>query len=450
MSAYRPYPKYKPSGVEWLGEVPEHWKVAPFKWQIDRNDGGVWGDDPDGTNDTIVLRSTEQSVNGHWKLDDPAPRKLSKSEINAALLIEGDLLFTKSSGSSLHIGKTTLVTAEIEAMRCCYSNFMQRIRTAKTFTPELAWYVLNNDLARLQFDILSNSSTGLANLNGTMVGQIIVPVAPISEQHQIADFLDRECGKLDALQAKQERLIELLKEKRQALISHAVTRGLDPTAKLKPSGIEWLGDVPEHWKLVSFGQCVAITGGQVDPTVEPFLNYVMIAPNHIESKMGNILALETATEQGAESGKYLCKKGDVIYSKIRPALAKACLCPQDQVLCSADMYPMRGMLGLTNEFLLKVLLTAEFTAFAIMESDRVAMPKLNRETLATTRLPIPPLAEQRAIVAHLDEKCGKIDQLKAKAERGIELLKERRSALISAAVTGKIDVRESLKQTSPA
>ena len=450
MSAYRPYPKYKPSGVEWLGEVPEHWKVAPFKWQIDRNDGGVWGDDPDGTNDTIVLRSTEQSVNGHWKLDDPAPRKLSKSEINAALLIEGDLLLTKSSGSSLHIGKTTLVTAEIEAMRCCYSNFMQRIRTAKTFTPELAWYVLNNDLARLQFDILSNSSTGLANLNVTMVGQIIVPVAPISEQHQIADFLDRECGKLDALQAKQERLIELLKEKRQALISHAVTRGLDPTAKLKPSGIEWLGDVPEHWKLVSFGQCVAITGGQVDPTVEPFLNYVMIAPNHIESKMGNILALETATEQGAESGKYLCKKGDVIYSKIRPALAKACLCPQDQVLCSADMYPMRGMLGLTNEFLLKVLLTAEFTAFAIMESDRVAMPKLNRETLATTRLPIPPLAEQRAIVAHLDEKCGKIDQLKAKAERGIELLKERRSALISAAVTGKIDVRESLKQTSPA
>lgn len=201
--------------------------VAPFKWQIDRNDGGVWGDDPDGINDTIVLRSTEQSVNGHWKLDDPAPRKLSKSEINSALLVEGDLLLTKSSGSSLHIGKTTLVTAEIEAMRCCCSNFMQRIRTAKTFTPELAWYLLNNDLARLQFDVLSNSSTGLANLNGTMVGQIIVPVAPIPEQIQIASFVDRECGKLDALQAKQERLIELLKERRSALISAAVTWKID-------------------------------------------------------------------------------------------------------------------------------------------------------------------------------------------------------------------------------
>jgi type I restriction enzyme S subunit len=105
------YPKYKDSGVEWLGEVPEHWSVEPFKHQIDRNDGGVWGDDPDGANDTIVLRSTEQTVDGHWKLDDPAPRKLSESELGSSLLAENDLLLTKSSGSSLHIGKTTLVTA---------------------------------------------------------------------------------------------------------------------------------------------------------------------------------------------------------------------------------------------------------------------------------------------------------------------------------------------------
>ena len=105
------YPSYKDSGVEWLGEVPAHWGIAPFKTQIERNDGGVWGEDPDGINDTIVLRSTEQTADGQWRIDDPAPRKLSASEINAALLIEGDLLLTKSSGSSLHIGKTTLYIA---------------------------------------------------------------------------------------------------------------------------------------------------------------------------------------------------------------------------------------------------------------------------------------------------------------------------------------------------
>jgi type I restriction enzyme S subunit len=101
------YPKYKSSGVEWLGDIPEHWKVMPFKRQIDRNDGGVWGEDPDGHNDAIVLRSTEQTVDGKWQIEDPAPRKLSKVQRDAALLNEGDLLLTKSSGSSLHIGKTT-------------------------------------------------------------------------------------------------------------------------------------------------------------------------------------------------------------------------------------------------------------------------------------------------------------------------------------------------------
>ena len=252
------YPSYQDTGVEWLREVPGHWSIQPFKHQIERNDGGVWGEDPDGINDTIVLRSTEQTVDGYWKLDDPAPRKLSESEISGSLLAVNDLLLTKSSGSSLHIGKTTLVTAEVAQMNCCYSNFMQRIRMKPTFLPKLAWHVMNNDLARLQFDLLSNSSTGLANLNATMVGQIVLPVPPLPEQIQIAAFLDRETDKIDELVAEQRRLMSLLKEKRQAVISHAVTRGLNPDAPLKPSSIEWLGDVPEHWEVLPLKRIVEI------------------------------------------------------------------------------------------------------------------------------------------------------------------------------------------------
>ncbi|NNM70027.1 MAG: restriction endonuclease subunit S [Gallionella sp.] len=222
-----PHAPMKPSGIEWLGEVPAYWSIEPFKRQIERNDGGVWGDDPDGISDTFVLRSTEQTADGHWKIDDPAPRKLSESEINGSLLAEDDLLLTKSSGSSLHIGKTTLVTAEIAAIRCCYSNFMQRIRMKSTFLPKLAWHVMNNDLARLQFDLLSNSSTGLANLNATMVGQIVVPVPPLPEQIQIAAFLDRETAKFDTLTTEAQRAIDLLQERRTALISAAVTGQID-------------------------------------------------------------------------------------------------------------------------------------------------------------------------------------------------------------------------------
>ena len=439
MSAYRPYPKYKDSGVEWLGEVPAHWTVSRlgFETWVRARLGWKGLKAEEYVDDGFAFLATP-NIKGHC-IDFENVNFITQNRFDESPEIkvrEGDVLLAKD-GSTLGI-----------------VNVVRSLPRPTTVNSSIAVITPNRTLDGIFLYFLFASSymkhtihrikggMGVPHLFQADLNKFSLPLPPLPEQIQIATFLDRECGKLDALQAKQERLIALLKEKRQALISHAVTKGLDPNAKLKPSGIEWLGDVPVHWKLVSFGQCVAITGGQVDPTMEPFLDYVMIAPNHIESKMGRILALETAAEQCAESGKYLCKQGDVIYSKIRPALAKACLCPQEQVLCSADMYPMRGMLGLTNEFLLKILLSAEFTAFAIMESDRVAMPKLNRETLATTRLPIPPLAEQRAIVAHLDDKCGKIDQLKAKAERAIALLKERRSALISAAVTGKIDVRD--------
>src|SRR5690606_24750285 len=131
--------------------------------------------------------------------DEPAMRKLSDSEIKAALLSEGDLVVTKSSGSSLHIGKTTLVTPEIAARRCCYSNFMQRIRVRETFVPSFAWYVMNNGISRVQFDVLSNSTTGLANLNGSMIGELLIPVPPVIDQRAIAAFLNRETAKIDTL-----------------------------------------------------------------------------------------------------------------------------------------------------------------------------------------------------------------------------------------------------------
>jgi type I restriction enzyme S subunit len=222
-----PNVKMKDSGVEWIGEVPEHWIVSPFKWQIERNDGGVWGVDPDGTDDTIVLRSTEQTVDGRWRIDDPARRKLSTAEKNAALLAEGDLVVTKSSGSALHIGKTTIVTPEIAAMGCCYSNFMQRIRTRPSFKSMLAWYVMNSDIVRLQFDLLSNSTTGLANLNGTMIGQVLLAIPPVSEQTAIVSFLDRETARIDLLIEKVQLSIDLLKKRRSALITAAVTGQID-------------------------------------------------------------------------------------------------------------------------------------------------------------------------------------------------------------------------------
>src|SRR5262245_62102819 len=130
--------QYKASGVEWLGDIPAHWQVKRIKTVLVRNDGGVWGEDAydDGY---IVLRSTEQTIDGMWNIENPARRKLSALEHAAASLKEGDLVITKSSGSALHIGKTSIVTAEIERLDCCFSNFMQRIRVHANSSPKFLW-----------------------------------------------------------------------------------------------------------------------------------------------------------------------------------------------------------------------------------------------------------------------------------------------------------------------
>lgn len=441
------YPEYKSSGVEWLGEVPKHWEIQPFKHQVERNDGGVWGDDPDGISDTIVLRSTEQTVDGHWKLDDPAPRKLSGSEINGSLLAENDLLLTKSSGSSLHIGKTTLVTAEIAAMRCCYSNFMQRIRVKPTFLPKLAWYVMNNDLARLQFDLLSNSSTGLANLNATMVGQIVVPVPPIPEQAQIAAFLDRETAKIDALVAEQRRLMELLKEKRQAVISHAVTRGLNPDAPMKASGIEWLGDVPEHWDVQPIKRIVSIpitdgpheTPNFIDEGV-PFVSAEAVSSGSIN--FSKVRACISDEDNARYSMKYSPKLHD-IYMVKSGATTGITAIVEDRTDFNiwSPLAAIRCNEGSVPHFVLNFMRSKHFQEAVTLNWSFGTQQNIGMGVIENLACTVPPLSEQHEIAQKLKSESSKFDTLTTQAQRAIDLLQERRTALISAAVTGQIDVR---------
>lgn len=214
----------------------------------------------------------------------------------------------------------------------------------------------------------------------------------------------------------------------------------------KDSGVEWLGEVPAHWNTPFFQRCVYVAEGQVNPEDEPYRSMILVAPNHVESGTGRLLLTETAAEQSAESGKYLCQPGDVIYSKIRPALRKACLSP-DVCLCSADMYPLRGTNGLRNEFLFWFLLSDEFSAWAVLESDRVAMPKINRESLKAVRLVLPTEAEQMGIAQFLNAETTKLDALITEQRTLIDLLKEKRQAVISHAVTKGLDPRVPMKDS---
>ena len=189
---FRPYPKYKKSGVEWIGDIPAHWRYSRLKFHLIENSGGIWGEDDEFGNGTYVLRSTEITIDGHWDLQKLIKRKLSKEEVERFLLKKGDLIITKSSGSQDHIGKTGLVDETIEIMVVCYSNFVQRLRPQKHISSKFLHYFMNSPLARNQYKYQSETTTGLANLNAQSINALFISVPSEQEQTQIANFLDRK------------------------------------------------------------------------------------------------------------------------------------------------------------------------------------------------------------------------------------------------------------------
>jgi type I restriction enzyme, S subunit len=384
------YEVYKDSGVEWLGEVPEQWNVISLKWlsPILRGASPRPIDDPKYFDDEgeygWVRIADVSSSNGHLF---ETTQRLSNLGSSLSVKLEPESLFLSIAGT---VGKPCVT--KIKA--CIHDGFVHFPQL--TIDHRILYRIFESGLC---FGGLGKMGTQL-NLNTETVGGIRVALPPPDELITILNFLDRETTRIDALIAEQQRLIELLKEKRQAVISHAVTKGIDRTVPMKDSGVEWLGEVPEHWSVINFQLVVYIAEGQVNPTISPYSKMVLIAPNHIESRTGRILYLETAEEQGADSGKYLCQTGDVVYSKIRPALRKVCIAPEDS-LCSADMYPMRGHSGMSNNYLFWFILSEPFSAFALLESERVAMPKINRDSLGRLKVVRPPQSEQVKIASYL-------------------------------------------------
>jgi type I restriction enzyme S subunit len=250
---------------------------------------------------------------------------------------------------------------------------------------------------------------------------------------------------------KKRRLIELLNERKQAIRDRAVARGLYSDGRTRSTGIAWLGDICESFDLRRFKFVTRINAGQVDPREAQYRGMILIAPNHIEKQTGRILHEETAAQQGADSGKYLATKGQVLYSKIRPALRKAAIAPRD-CLCSADMYAMSpDPMQIRADYLVLLLLSRPFTRFAIDCSMRVAMPKVNREALGDAWLWFPGLREQDEILRSIAAACRPLDDAINRALREVELLREYHTRLVADVVTGKLDVRGvSLPASEPA
>ena len=432
---YLAYPEYKNTDSEWVSEIPVHWEPILFKRVITQIKDGTHGTHA-RVSEGFPFLSAKNVLHKGVEISDSEGMVSEKDykEITAnGFPKKGDLLIT-CVGT---IGRTCVYEFD---KPYAFQRSVAFLRLSDLAEPKFYKYFVESKNYQSQLAANSKASAQSGVYMGDLVSTSAV-LLPKDEQKTIANFLDHETAQIDTLIEKQQTLIQLLKEKRQAVISHAVTKGLNPDVPMKDSDVEWLGEVPDHWVVTKFSHCAQIRNGLVDPKAPDFKNLVLYAPNHIEKGTGKIVYKETAEEQGADSSKYLCYKGEVIYSKIRPALAKVAICEEETALCSADMYPINAVNGLDNRFLYFFMLSDNFTKAAILDSDRVAMPKINRESLSDYRLPVPPVIEQMAICKFIANQNTKLEELESKATKAIQLMQERRTALISAAVTGKIDVR---------
>lgn len=438
MGKYQAYPEYKNSGVEWMGIVPSSWKVVPCRAAVEnlvsKNEGGANQNYLSLMANVGVIRYEDKGDVGNKKPEDLSKCKIVKK---GNLVINSMNYAIGSYGMSDYDG----VCSPVYIVLNSYQNVIE---------PRFALRVFENKpfqkyLATFGNGILEHrSAIGWDDIKGAYI-----PLPSKKEQVSILEFLDHETAKIDTLIDKQQQLIQLLKEKRQAVISHAVTKGLNPNAPMRDSGVEWLGEVPEHWevkRLRYLGTCQngINIGAEYFGSGFPFVSYGDAYKNEVLPEYGS--GLVESTEQDRIS--YSVHVGDVIFTRTSETveeigLSSVCLKAIKDATFAGFLIRFRPNTGeiypcFSKYYFRNILMRT----FFIKEMNLVTRASLSQDLLKKLPVPLPPVSEQIEIAEFLDKKSAIFEKLTKNAEAAIELMKERRTALISAAVTGKIDVRQ--------
>jgi type I restriction enzyme S subunit len=432
------YPAYKDSGVEWLGEVPSHWEVNRLKRACVVFPSNVDKKSADGQKAVRLCNYTDVYYNDVIRADMPFMEATATDEqIERFTLRRGDTIFTKDSETADDIARSAYVPEDMPGVVCGY-----HLSIARPLGATVGAFIkrfLDSAPARAYFQVKANGLTRVG-LGQYAVDNVPIALPPPAEQAAIAAFLDRETGKIDALVEEQRRLIALLKEKRQAVISHAVTKGLNPQAPLKPSGIDWLGEVPAHWQMRRFKHFLSERHLRSVEGSEELLSvsaYTGVRPRREGLEVDDHLSRAETLE-----GYKLCYSGDLVINIMLAWNRGLGVARHDGMVSPA--YAVFHFHGAAHPSFWDYYLRSdgaighfERHSTGIIQSRLRMYP----ETFLALSCAVPTIEEQAAIAAFLDRETGKIDALVEEAERGITLLQERRAALISAAVTGKIDVR---------
>jgi len=440
---YSPYPKYKKSGVEWLGDVPEKWEVKKIKYIIKHIKIGPFGSDLTldmMTDDGIKVYGQENLINNDFSLGDKFISEKKFEEMKIYTVEKNDILISMMGT----IGKCRVVPSDFK--KGIINSHLIKIKVNQSVVYPHYLALIISDSGYVDFEINRESvGTIMSGLNSSIVKSLSILLPSLPEQQAITDFLDLETQRIDTLIGKKQKLIELLKEKRTALISRAVTKGLNPKAKMKPSGVEWLGDVPEHWEVKRLKyilqeplQYGANEAAELDdPELPRFVRITDV------DESGN-LREETFRSLPEEIAKpFLLDEGDLLFARSGATVGKTFFYRKAWGKAAYAGYLIRARLKKSMvypdyiNFITKSSFYSQWISSILIQAT---IQNVSAEKYASYVIPLPPIQEQQAIADFLDRETAKIDTLIMKVEAVIEKLKEYRTALISAAVTGKIDV----------
>ena len=413
---FKQYSSYKNSSVEWLGDVPEHWNLKRFCYLFAENKKKNIG-----LKETNVLSLSYGNIK-EKKIDDN--KGLLPESFETYQIIEpNDIVF-----------RFTDLQNDKRSLRSAISKYHGIITSAYIAVKTKQNADFYNYLFRaydLQKVFYSMGEGMRQSLKMDELNKMPVVLPSEDEQKRIVAFLNTETTRIDNLIAKQEKLIELLEEQRKSIISHAVTKGLNPDAPMKDSGVEWLGEVPESW-------------------VEQKIKFISKLINEKTSEKSNVIALENIeswtgkyieTESSFESDAVKFKKNDVLFGKLRPYLAKVYLV-ENQGEAVGDIYVLRPNKLIHPQFLKFFMLSEKFIDYVNSSTNGTKMPRANWDFIGCISIFLPHIKVQHEIVEYLESAVLKIELIINKQISLIEKLKEYRSSIISHAVTGKIDVRE--------
>ena len=409
------YPSYRASGVEWLPDVPTHWTVASLKR-------------------FLRLQSGESITSEQIEVDGRFP-------VWGGNGVRGFTSSYTHEGSTVLIGRQGALCGNVNYASGCFWASEHAIVSTPLRPVNIKW--LGEMLRAMDLNQYSVSAAQ-PGLSVDLIARLQTAIPPLEDQHAIGLFLDRETATINALVAEQERLIEVLKEKRQAVISHAVTKGLNPDAPMKPSGIEWLGNVPAHWRIARLAHYATVENGSTpdrerldfwEDGAIPWVASGEVNQDRITEASALITTLALAS-----CSVRLLPKGSIVVGLVGQGKTRGMAA---RLEIDATINQNLGAIvpgpELESDY---VLFMFQAMYEYLREFGRGGnQAALNCEILSALRVPIPPQPEQHSIATYIGKQLARFNALTTDAERAVELLMERRAALVSAAVTGQIDVR---------